>query len=226
MGDMHKRMEILCKNLKFVNRSQDTGAKASGGASLLDKYEIMNKWVGDGMSAAIMGSQVSLRKDGVEDDLTMYSYEWDDNKTEFQLTKYKGRAAAVLKFVQGEKLVLKIEGTYQIEDELVPFSASMLRLQDADVKRYPGYDVFDWGSEESGRPDENGGTVTKEEIANAIIAAWKKYGEQVDAKFLNAKNLVKAIDGYRGDWDQALIFSIACELAGVDFDSYEGSEDD
>jgi uncharacterized membrane protein len=209
----------------------DAPAKASGGgASPLDKYEIMKKWVGDGMSAEIMGSQVRLRKDGVGDDLTMYDYEWDDDKTEFQLTKYPGRPLAVMKFVQGEKLVLKIEGTYPNknatdggEDELIPFSASMLRLQDADVKLYPSYDVFDWSGSE--RPAESGITVTKEEMANAIIAVWKKYDEQVDAKFLNAKNLVKAIDGYRGDWNQALIFDIACELAGVDIDSYEGMED-
>ena len=78
-------------------------------------------------------------------------------------------------------------------------------------KYYPGYDVFDWGNPNS----------DKIEIASNIIATWKEYGEPVEAKFLDAKNLVEAIDAYDGDWNQALIFPIACEVAGVDIDSYE-----
>jgi hypothetical protein len=84
--------------------------------------------------------------------------------------------------------------------------------EDAGAESYPGFDVFDWNR--------------KDNIAAAIIATWEKYDEQVDEKFLDPENLTKAIDGYKGDWNQASMFRIACEVAGVDFGSYEGSEDD
>jgi hypothetical protein len=81
----------------------------------------------------------------------------------------------------------------------------------ADVKQALYWDVFDWRN-----PDSD-----KSAIAGEIIDTWKKYGEQVDDRFLDADSLVEAIDAYGGDWDQAMIFLIACELAGVDTGSYE-----
>ena len=83
--------------------------------------------------------------------------------------------------------------------------------------------MFDWGlagnkGDLEEEPDER--RASKEDITEVIIATWKKYNEPVDAKFLDAKNLVSAIEAYDGDWEQALMFEIACEIAGVDFGSY------
>ena len=83
-----------------------------------------------------------------------------------------------------------------------------------DVKRWPTYaDVFDWMN-----PDNE---TKKEQIAEAIIKGWLSYNERVDAKFLDVNRLVEAIDAYDGDWTQKSIFEVACEIAGVDIDSYE-----
>ncbi|MCL1941761.1 MAG: hypothetical protein FWG09_07445, partial [Synergistaceae bacterium] len=206
--------------------SETTGggvaAKKPGGGAKFDQDDIMAKWVGDGMSAEITGSQVFIYIEGNDAGVTPFDYEWAEGKTEFGLSpslmKYEGRQLAVMRFIQGEKLTLEIEGVYpddpqdDQEDELIQISVSLTRATDADgVKIHPGFDVFDWGM---------GDQAEKEKIAGAIIEIWKKYGEQPDKKFLNAKALAKAIADYKGDWEDRLIFDIACELAGVDFGEY------
>jgi hypothetical protein len=187
----------------------------------LEQIDIRGAWLGEGIRADVTMSQVMILKD--ERSLSSYDYEWDEKRTEFELRpssswNHQGRTIAVMNFINGEKPILKIEGHYlessdssTKKDKLIPIAVSLLRIRDAQVKLYPSYDVFDWG---------HSGT-DKNKIANEIIATWKKYDEPVEAKFLNARNLVKAIDAYDGDWDQALIFEIACKIVGVDLDSYE-----
>ena len=211
-------------NLRSVTLSAgfDPVETSGGGVLSLDQDDIMNRWIGDGVRADVSGSQVFIYFEGEDSEITPYGYEWKENKTEFELTpdlmKYQGRPLAVMKFIQGEKLVLEIEGTYPedpkdgAEDKLIPISISLLRIEDAGVKVCPTYaDVFDWGPADQKQ---------KEKIAGTIIAAWKKYDENADAEFFNARNLAGAIDNYDGDIEQRLIFDIACEIAGVDAGSY------
>ncbi len=85
------------------------------------------------------------------------------------------------------------------------------------------YDWFDWGLA-SQAESQDGGKAKKLKIASEIIALWKQYGEEVnDQNLLAPEALVAALDGYSSGEDgsgERRLFDVACEIAGVDFDSY------
>ena len=77
------------------------------------------------------------------------------------------------------------------------------------------YDGLDWNAAGRMAPDE--GVAEKLKMAQAIIDAWKKYGERLNnPALMQAEGLMKAIDAYTGKMGTTMLFSIACEIAGVD----------
>jgi len=194
-----------------IPESSGGGVSVPGGSAVspasLGWSRMPFDWINeDRLRMSASPSQVII--DGTDRSI-VYNYEWNADKTEFDLSR--GEAAAVMRIIGGEKPVLRIEGFYLGDrGERIPISESFLRLKDAGVKIGLGIDGFDWHN-----PNND-----KSEMAGRIIETWKKYGEQVDARFLNPRSLAEAIDAYSRNHQNSRIFEIALIVAGLDPDSY------
>ena len=86
------------------------------------------------------------------------------------------------------------------------------------------YDGFDWGR--ASQPGPDGDPAFKLKMAADIIAVWKQYNETVNApQLLTAQGLVDALDAPDTFESKENLFHAACDVAGVDFDSYVYADD-